>query len=186
MSPVSYQWNSIHILTDINPSLATIDFVKDIKVSTSLWMKNSALFPAFNGWSVGYGSFTCLYSELDRLIDYIKNQQEHNRSLTFEEEYRNLLLWNGINPDESLFPLLRRDACLVQHPLNEGSRQCGTVRIRHRDSVVPLLHIGVLFATKRPFEPQTSKTPYELCEGEWLHRDRIVPAARRGFLHASE
>ena len=96
--------NHIHILTDINPSLAPIDFVKDIKVSTSLWMKNSSLFPAFKGWSVGYGSFTCSYSELDRLIDYIKNQKEHHKKLTFEEEYRNLLLLNGINPDEKYFP----------------------------------------------------------------------------------
>jgi len=96
--------NHIHILTDINPSLAPIDFVREIKVSTSLWMKNSVLFPGFKGWSVGYGSFTCSYSELDRLIDYIKNQQDHHKKVTFEEEYRNLLLLNGINPDEKYFP----------------------------------------------------------------------------------
>jgi len=35
------------------PSLASIDFVRDIKVSTSIWMKKSNLFPAFRGW----GSF---------------------------------------------------------------------------------------------------------------------------------
>ena len=33
--------NHIHILTDINPSIAPIDFVRDIKVSSSLWMKSS-------------------------------------------------------------------------------------------------------------------------------------------------
>ena len=96
--------NHIHILTDINPSLAPIDFVRDIKVSSSLWMKSSLLFPSFKGWSVGYGSFTCSYSDLDRLIDYIKSQKEHHKKVTFEEEYRNLLLENGINPDERYFP----------------------------------------------------------------------------------
>jgi putative transposase len=96
--------NHIHILTDINPSLAPIDFMRDIKVSSSLWMKSSLVFPAFTGWSVGYGSFTCSYSDLDRLIDYIKSQKEHHKKVTFEQEYHNLLLQNGINPDERYFP----------------------------------------------------------------------------------
>jgi putative transposase len=94
----------IHILTDINPAIASIDFVRDIKVSTSIWMKNNSLFPLFKGWSVGYGSFTCSYSDLDRLIEYINNQQIHHKKVSFEEEYRILLLQNGIIPDEKYFP----------------------------------------------------------------------------------
>jgi putative transposase len=96
--------NHLHILTDMNPSLAPIDFVKDIKVSSSIWMKRSNLFPAFNGWAVGYGSFTCSYRDIDRLIEYIKNQQEHHRKISFEDEYRELLLEYGITPDEKFFP----------------------------------------------------------------------------------
>jgi putative transposase len=67
-------------------------------------MKNSSLFPTFRGWAVGYGSFTCSYSDLDRLIEYLKKQQEHHKKVTFEEEYRNLLLEYGIIPDERYFP----------------------------------------------------------------------------------
>ena len=96
--------NHIHILTDINPSIAPIDFVRDIKVSTSIWMKSKGLFPLFKGWSEGYGSFTCSYSHLDRLIEYIKKQQEHHKTVAFDEEYRNHLLENGIIPDERYFP----------------------------------------------------------------------------------
>ena len=96
--------NHLHILTDMNPSIAPIDFVKDIKVSTSTWMKSSKLFPVFNGWAVGYGSFTCSYVDIDRLIEYIKNQQEHHKKISFEEEYRKLLLEYGITPDEKYFP----------------------------------------------------------------------------------
>jgi putative transposase len=96
--------NHLHILTDINPSIAPIDFVKDIKVSTSIWMKGNNLFPAFKGWAVGYGSFTCSYMDLGRLINYIKDQQEHHKKLSFEEEYRKLLLEYGITPDEKYFP----------------------------------------------------------------------------------
>jgi len=96
--------NHLHILTDMNPSIAPIDFIKDIKVSTSIWMKHCNLFTDFTGWSVGYGSFTCSYKDITSLINYIKNQQEHHKRISFEDEYRKLLLECGINPDEKFFP----------------------------------------------------------------------------------
>jgi len=96
--------NHLHILTDMHPSIAPADFIRDIKVSSSLWIKNSGFFSAFKGWSVGYGSFTCSYKDMDRLINYIKNQQEHHRKITFEEELRMLLLESGIKLDERFFP----------------------------------------------------------------------------------
>ena len=67
-------------------------------------MKSSGLFPSFKGWAEGYGSFTCSYKDLDRLVEYIKNQTEHHKKITFEEEYRILLLECGITPDEKFFP----------------------------------------------------------------------------------
>ena len=37
----------IHILSDLNPSISLADYVKSIKVATSLWMKQSNNFPFF-------------------------------------------------------------------------------------------------------------------------------------------
>jgi len=88
----------------MHPSIAPMDFMRDVKVSTSLWIKSNGLFPAFKGWAEGYGSFTCSYKDLDRLVEYIKNQKEHHKKITFEEEYRILLLEYGITPDEKFFP----------------------------------------------------------------------------------
>lgn len=96
--------NHIHILTDVHPFIALADFVKEFKVSTSIWMKNSGNFPSFRGWAEGYGSFTCSFMDLGRLIEYIKIQQEHHRKKTFEEEYRILLMEFGIKIDERYFP----------------------------------------------------------------------------------
>jgi putative transposase len=96
--------NHIHMLTDIHPSLASADLVRDIKASSSLWLRKNRLFPSFAGWSEGYGSFTCSFKDLDRLIEYIKNQQEHHKKITFEEEYRIILEEAGIVPDERYFP----------------------------------------------------------------------------------
>jgi len=96
--------NHMHILTDMHPSIAPADFLRDIKASSSFWMKNTKLFPSFTGWEEGYGSFTCSYRDVNMLIEYIKNQQEHHKTVTFEDEYRQLLLEAGITPDERFFP----------------------------------------------------------------------------------
>jgi len=96
--------NHLHILTDLHPSIALADFMREIKASSSLWMKNSGLFPLFKGWAEGYGSFTCSFRDKDKLIEYIKSQQEHHQKKTFEEEYRLLLKEAGIELDERYFP----------------------------------------------------------------------------------
>ena len=94
----------LHILTDIHPSVAPADFVKDIKASSSSWMKNSGMFPKFEGWAEGYGSFTCSFKDLGILIEYIKSQEVHHHKMTFNDEFKNLLLDAGIQIDERFFP----------------------------------------------------------------------------------
>ncbi|MCD8079575.1 MAG: transposase [Bacteroides sp.] len=37
----------IHLVSDLHPTLALADYVKDIKVASSLWMRQSGLFPFF-------------------------------------------------------------------------------------------------------------------------------------------
>jgi putative transposase len=96
--------NHLHIITDLHPSIALADFMREVKASSSLWMKNSGLFPSFIGWAEGYGSFTCSYKDLARLIDYVKNQQEHHKKKSFDDEYRNLLIESGVMIDERFFP----------------------------------------------------------------------------------
>ncbi len=93
-----------HILTDIHPSIALADFIRDVKVSTSVWMKNCGYFPTYEGWSAKYGAFTCSYLDVVNIIEYIKNQQEHHKKETFQDEYRRLLIESGIAFDEKYFP----------------------------------------------------------------------------------
>ena len=90
----------VHILSDLHPSVALADFVKDIKVASSLWMKASGLFPEFEGWAEGYGAFTYSIKERDRVLNYIKKQKEHHRKITFPDEYKSLLNEHGIIYDE--------------------------------------------------------------------------------------
>ena len=90
----------IHIMSDLHPSLCLSDYVKEIKVASSLWMKEHGKFPNFEGWQDGYGAFTYSVREKDMIINYIKNQKEHHRSENFYAEYKRLLVENGIEFDE--------------------------------------------------------------------------------------
>jgi putative transposase len=90
----------IHIFSDLHPTVALSDYVKDIKVASSLWMKESGKFPLFNSWQDGYGAFTYSQKEKDRVIDYIKNQKQHHQTENFFDEYKRLLKEFEIEFDE--------------------------------------------------------------------------------------
>jgi REP element-mobilizing transposase RayT len=93
----------IHILSDLHPSIALADFIKDIKVSSSKWIKESGLFPNFRGWGVKYCALTYSYKEREHIINYIKNQQEHHKNESFQDEVRRLFKEHGISLDEKWF-----------------------------------------------------------------------------------
>jgi REP element-mobilizing transposase RayT len=90
----------IHIFSDLHPSTSLSDYVKDIKVASSIWMKENGKFPEFTGWQEGYGAFTYSVREKDMIIEYIKKQKEHHKKETFQDEYKRLLLEHGIEFDE--------------------------------------------------------------------------------------
>jgi putative transposase len=90
----------IHILSDLHPTACLSDFVKDIKVVSSLWMKANGNFPKFEAWQEGYAAFTYSIRDKDKIIKYIKNQKEHHKKETFCNEFQNLLIENGIEFDE--------------------------------------------------------------------------------------
>jgi putative transposase len=90
----------IHIVTHLHQSVALATLIKDIKVASSMFIKEQELFPKFNGWQDGYGAFTYSQDAKDNLIEYVKNQEEHHRVKTFREEFIELLKEHGIGFDE--------------------------------------------------------------------------------------
>ena len=90
----------VHIFSDLHPSVCLSDYVKAIKVASSIWMKESGKFPHFNGWQDGYGAFTYTIREKATIINYIKNQKEHHKKESFYDEYKRLLIEHGIEFDE--------------------------------------------------------------------------------------
>ena len=94
----------IHILSDLHPTVALSDYIRDIKTASSVWLKQNGNFPEFDGWADGYAALTYALRDKDIIVNYIKNQQEHHKQFTFEEEYRKILLEHGVAIDEKYFP----------------------------------------------------------------------------------
>ncbi len=90
----------VHILSSLHPAVCLADFIKDIKTGWARWIKQKAVFKRFSHWQEGYAAFTCARRDRDGLIEYIKRQEEHHRRITFEQEYRKLLVEAGIEFDE--------------------------------------------------------------------------------------
>jgi hypothetical protein len=80
----------------VHPTIGLADLVREIKLGTSAWIKEGKLFPEFDYWAEGYGTFTIGWNEKDAVIEYIKNQEEHHRMVTFREEYMRLLEKFGV------------------------------------------------------------------------------------------
>lgn len=94
----------IHILSDLHPTLALADFMRDMKTASSIWLKESPKFPGFESWSDGYAALTYTWKDKEMIINYIKNQKEHHKHEIFEDELRRLLIEHGIEINEKYFP----------------------------------------------------------------------------------
>ena len=89
--------NHIHLLVNLHPSVRLSDLVRDIKLSTSQWIKqNRDSFPHFAGWGKEYGAFTYALRDKEMVANYIKNQSIHHQRESFESEYRKHLQNAGI------------------------------------------------------------------------------------------
>ena len=89
--------NHIHLLINLHPSVRLSDLVRDIKLSTSQWIKqHHDIFPQFAGWGKEYGAFTYALRDKDMVANYIHNQRSHHQRESFEDEYRKHLQNAGI------------------------------------------------------------------------------------------
>ncbi len=89
----------IHIITHLHPTIALADLVKSIKIASSGFIKEQALFSGFDYWQDGYAAFTYSFDAKENLIEYVKNQETHHHKKTFKEELVELLQANEVEFD---------------------------------------------------------------------------------------
>ena len=90
----------IHILIGFRPHQSLSELMQDIKGSSSKWINEKKFTSRKFEWQQGYGAFSYSHSHLNKVINYIKNQERHHRKVTFSEEYRAFLKAYEIEFDE--------------------------------------------------------------------------------------
>lgn len=93
----------IHIVSSLPATIALSDYVRNIKSSSSFWIKRSSFFPNFVGWGKEYCSLTYSYREKKMIVDYVKNQQSHHQKRSFKEEVYSLFEEVDTGLDERFF-----------------------------------------------------------------------------------
>jgi putative transposase len=89
----------IHLLVSLGRTISIADALRLIKTNSSSWIHDEIKFPEFQ-WQNGYGAFAVSYSNIEQVKTYIANQESHHQTLTFQDEFRELLTRHGLEWDE--------------------------------------------------------------------------------------
>lgn len=90
----------IHILCMLSKKIALMKLLEEVKSHSSKWVKTKGDDYKNFYWQDGYGAFSVNPSQVDVVINYISNQEEHHKKKTFQDEYRMILKKYQVEFDE--------------------------------------------------------------------------------------
>lgn len=90
----------VHILCLLPRTRSVAEVVKETKrVSTNWVQEHDPELMKFH-WQSGYGVFSVSQSNVSGVIEYIRQQEDHHRRVTFQDEYRAFLRKHAVDFDE--------------------------------------------------------------------------------------
>lgn len=92
--------NHVHIFMGMRPTQSISDLLQDIKGNSSKWINEKKFLKVKFEWQEGYGAFSYSKSQVNTVIDYIKNQEQRHAVKSFREEYLEFLTLHEIEYDE--------------------------------------------------------------------------------------
>ena len=90
----------VHVLSSLSRTWEVAEMIKELKRSSSLWLKGKDKGLAEFAWQGGYGIFSIGFSQIGSVRNYIANQEEHHRKISFQDEFRLFLKRYEIDYDE--------------------------------------------------------------------------------------
>jgi len=90
----------IHILCVMSKNIALAKLTEEIKRHSSRWIKTTDAYYESFAWQGGYSGFSVSQSLYDKTKQYIQNQEEHHKRMTFKEELILFLKEYGIEYNE--------------------------------------------------------------------------------------
>lgn len=90
----------VHLLLSLSRELSVADAMQLIKGPSSKWIHQT--FPQLVGfaWQEGYGAFSIGILQAAEICRYIEGQEEHHRTMSFQEEYLAFLKKHNVPYDE--------------------------------------------------------------------------------------
>ena len=88
----------VHALFSLSKNRAMSEVVGKVKASSSRWMTKTS--NSRFSWQGGYAAFSVSESNLEYVKKYIENQNEHHKTMSFQEEVRALFELHRIAYDE--------------------------------------------------------------------------------------
>lgn len=89
-----------HLFVSMKPDMPVSDLTRDIKANSSSFIKEKKWVNSLFSWQEGFGAFSYSKSQAKDVVDYILNQPERHRKITFREEYLDFLTKYEIEYDE--------------------------------------------------------------------------------------
>jgi len=92
-----------HIFLLQSNTRALANIVEEVKRSSSKWLKTKGPAYANFYWQIGNAAFSVGQNEVEDLIHYIDQQEEHHRNVSFIDEIRTLFRQYNQELDEKYF-----------------------------------------------------------------------------------
>src|SRR5262245_22909372 len=89
----------VHLLVNLSSEHRMDYFLRELKAESSGWIHKEELSAEF-AWQRGYGAFTVSQSQVEKVRQYIANQEAHHRRQSFEDEFKAMLRAHNVAFDE--------------------------------------------------------------------------------------
>jgi putative transposase len=90
----------VHLLVRLPADLSVSDCLRVVKTNSSRWIKERWPERSRFAWQGGYGAFSVSESRRSAVVQYIQNQAQHHRRISFQDEFRTLLKNHCVGFDE--------------------------------------------------------------------------------------
>ncbi len=90
----------VHLLCRLSRTHSLAELLHGLKRESSKWLKEREPELADFHWQAGYGAFSISPAHVEPVRAYIANQEEHHRTVSFQDELRRLLKKYGVEYDE--------------------------------------------------------------------------------------
>jgi REP element-mobilizing transposase RayT len=90
----------VHLLFTMPATISLSEFMQTLKGSSSKIIKTKDGFEHFVAWGEGYAALSKSMADKQTISNYIIDQQEHHKTLTFREEYEAFIKDMGLKFDE--------------------------------------------------------------------------------------